>query len=159
MCVICRWKGENVATTEVTEILGLVDFIQETNVYGVEVPGTVCEHTFLSEHCLLYSVVLFHLTQSWVSPAQRRISKTPSETLNWINSIDAKGALNIYPVLFQTVTFRQSRNKVICKNVNTPNQITRFLKFLGDKKYTSFIGHLNLVISLHSLILLECNFT
>ncbi|KAG7476501.1 hypothetical protein MATL_G00083560 [Megalops atlanticus] len=34
-----RWKGENVATTEVTEILGLVDFIQEANVYGVEVPG------------------------------------------------------------------------------------------------------------------------
>ncbi|KAF7655367.1 hypothetical protein LDENG_00057120 [Lucifuga dentata] len=34
-----RWKGENVATTEVTEILGLLDFIQEVNVYGVEVPG------------------------------------------------------------------------------------------------------------------------
>ncbi|XP_067254546.1 long-chain fatty acid transport protein 6 isoform X2 [Chanodichthys erythropterus] len=34
-----RWKGENVATTEVTEVLGLVDFIQEANVYGVQVPG------------------------------------------------------------------------------------------------------------------------
>ncbi|XP_015258758.1 PREDICTED: long-chain fatty acid transport protein 6 [Cyprinodon variegatus] len=34
-----RWKGENVATTEVTEILGQVDFIQEVNVFGVEVPG------------------------------------------------------------------------------------------------------------------------
>ncbi|XP_051971621.1 long-chain fatty acid transport protein 6 [Xyrauchen texanus] len=34
-----RWKGENVATTEVTEILGMVDFIQEVNVYGVQVPG------------------------------------------------------------------------------------------------------------------------
>lgn len=34
-----RWKGENVATTEVTETLGLVDFIQEVNVYGVEVPS------------------------------------------------------------------------------------------------------------------------
>ncbi|XP_078145665.1 long-chain fatty acid transport protein 6 [Centroberyx gerrardi] len=34
-----RWKGENVATTEVTETLGLVDFIQEANVYGVEIPG------------------------------------------------------------------------------------------------------------------------
>ncbi|TNM92429.1 hypothetical protein fugu_019441 [Takifugu bimaculatus] len=34
-----RWKGENVATTEVAESLGLVDFIQEVNVYGVEVPG------------------------------------------------------------------------------------------------------------------------
>lgn len=27
------------ATTEVAEALGLVDFIQEVNVYGVEVPG------------------------------------------------------------------------------------------------------------------------
>uniref|UniRef100_A0A3B4Y3X6 Long-chain-fatty-acid--CoA ligase n=1 Tax=Seriola lalandi dorsalis TaxID=1841481 RepID=A0A3B4Y3X6_SERLL len=34
-----RWKGENVATTEVTETLGLVDFIQEVNVYGVEIQG------------------------------------------------------------------------------------------------------------------------
>ncbi|XP_034048557.1 long-chain fatty acid transport protein 6 [Thalassophryne amazonica] len=34
-----RWKGENVATTEVAEIFGLVDFIQEVNVYGVKVPG------------------------------------------------------------------------------------------------------------------------
>ncbi|KAK0146690.1 Long-chain fatty acid transport protein 6 [Merluccius polli] len=34
-----RWKGENVATTEVAETLGLVAFIQEANVYGVEIPG------------------------------------------------------------------------------------------------------------------------
>ncbi|XP_054848486.1 long-chain fatty acid transport protein 5 [Eublepharis macularius] len=34
-----RWKGENVATTEVEEILTTVKFIQEVNVYGVSVPG------------------------------------------------------------------------------------------------------------------------
>ncbi|XP_012618962.2 long-chain fatty acid transport protein 2 [Microcebus murinus] len=34
-----RWKGENVATTEVADIVGLVDFVQEVNVYGVPVPG------------------------------------------------------------------------------------------------------------------------
>uniref|UniRef100_A0A9L0J7P3 long-chain-fatty-acid--CoA ligase n=1 Tax=Equus asinus TaxID=9793 RepID=A0A9L0J7P3_EQUAS len=34
-----RWKGENVATTEVADIIGLVDFVQEANVYGVPVPG------------------------------------------------------------------------------------------------------------------------
>nr|XP_020474403.1 long-chain fatty acid transport protein 6-like [Monopterus albus] len=38
-----RWKGENVATTEVAETLAPVDFIQEVNVYGVEVPG-MAEH-------------------------------------------------------------------------------------------------------------------
>ncbi|NXT03387.1 S27A2 synthetase, partial [Jacana jacana] len=36
-----RWKGENVATTEVEATLATVDFIQEVNVYGVAVPG--CE--------------------------------------------------------------------------------------------------------------------
>ncbi|KAI3371198.1 hypothetical protein L3Q82_023835 [Scortum barcoo] len=34
-----RWKGENVATTEVADIITLVDCIREANVYGVEVPG------------------------------------------------------------------------------------------------------------------------
>lgn len=39
-CVLSsRWKGENVATTEVADIVGLVDFVQEVNVYGVHVPG------------------------------------------------------------------------------------------------------------------------
>uniref|UniRef100_A0AAV2LT48 long-chain-fatty-acid--CoA ligase n=1 Tax=Knipowitschia caucasica TaxID=637954 RepID=A0AAV2LT48_KNICA len=34
-----RWKGENVATTEVSDILTICDFINEANVYGVQVPG------------------------------------------------------------------------------------------------------------------------
>ncbi len=35
-----RWKGENVATSEVTEVLSVFDGITEVNVYGVQVPGT-----------------------------------------------------------------------------------------------------------------------
>ncbi|XP_058485811.1 long-chain fatty acid transport protein 2-like [Solea solea] len=34
-----RWKGENVATTEVTDLLLMMDCIEEANVYGVKVPG------------------------------------------------------------------------------------------------------------------------
>ena len=34
-----RWKGENVATSEVAEALGVIDGIKEANVYGVAVPG------------------------------------------------------------------------------------------------------------------------
>jgi fatty-acyl-CoA synthase len=34
-----RWKGENVATTEVAEVLSVVPGVDEVNVYGVEVPG------------------------------------------------------------------------------------------------------------------------
>jgi acyl-CoA synthetase (AMP-forming)/AMP-acid ligase II len=35
-----RWKGENVSTNEVAEILNGSDGILEANVYGVQVPGT-----------------------------------------------------------------------------------------------------------------------
>jgi len=34
-----RWKGENVATSEVSEALGVVPGVKEANVYGVSVPG------------------------------------------------------------------------------------------------------------------------
>jgi fatty-acyl-CoA synthase len=34
-----RWKGENVSTTEVEEVVGRFDGILETNVYGVQIPG------------------------------------------------------------------------------------------------------------------------
>eukprot|EP00064_Thunnus_orientalis_P014001 superscaffoldBa00002368_g14042 len=34
-----RWKGENVATTEVADVITLADCIKEASVYGVEVPG------------------------------------------------------------------------------------------------------------------------
>lgn len=39
MYLLDRWKGENVATTEVSEVLGCLDFLQDVNVYGVAVPG------------------------------------------------------------------------------------------------------------------------
>jgi acyl-CoA synthetase (AMP-forming)/AMP-acid ligase II len=35
-----RWKGENVSTQEVAEVLNLGPGVRESNVYGVEVPGT-----------------------------------------------------------------------------------------------------------------------
>lgn len=35
-----RWKSENVATSEVSEALGVVPGVKEANVYGVTVPGT-----------------------------------------------------------------------------------------------------------------------
>jgi fatty-acyl-CoA synthase len=34
-----RWKGENVATTEVAEVMSRVPGVREVNVYGVSVPG------------------------------------------------------------------------------------------------------------------------
>jgi acyl-CoA synthetase (AMP-forming)/AMP-acid ligase II len=34
-----RWKGENVSTTEVSQILGTLPIVADANVYGVSVPG------------------------------------------------------------------------------------------------------------------------
>ncbi|MBZ0253011.1 MAG: long-chain-acyl-CoA synthetase, partial [Candidatus Methylomirabilis sp.] len=35
-----RWKGENVSTNEVAEVLNKADGVLESNVYGVQVPHT-----------------------------------------------------------------------------------------------------------------------
>jgi len=35
-----RWKGENVATSEVAEVLSVAKGVREANVYGVTVPGS-----------------------------------------------------------------------------------------------------------------------
>ncbi|XP_035013541.1 very long-chain acyl-CoA synthetase [Hippoglossus stenolepis] len=34
-----RWKGENVATTEVADVMTVADCVKEANVYGIKVPG------------------------------------------------------------------------------------------------------------------------
>ena len=49
-----RWKGENVATTEVADHLLMVDCIEEANVYGVKVPGknNYQLFKFLRQFCL-----------------------------------------------------------------------------------------------------------
>lgn len=44
----CRWKGENVATSEVADILTMARCILEANVYGVKVEGK----TFMSGNTL-----------------------------------------------------------------------------------------------------------
>jgi fatty-acyl-CoA synthase len=71
-----RWKGENVSTTEIAEVMGVFSGIREANVYGVEVPGRegragmaaiVCDdgvdlaalHAYLAEHLPDYARPLF----------------------------------------------------------------------------------------------------
>jgi acyl-CoA synthetase (AMP-forming)/AMP-acid ligase II len=46
-----RWKGENVSTNEVAEILNGAPGVLETNVYGVEVPGSEGRAGMASVNC------------------------------------------------------------------------------------------------------------
>ncbi len=46
-----RWKGENVSTNEVAEILNVAAGVLETNIYGVEVPGSEGRAEMASIHC------------------------------------------------------------------------------------------------------------
>jgi fatty-acyl-CoA synthase len=71
-----RWKGENVSTTEIAEVMGVFGGVREANVYGVEVPGhegragmaaIVCDdgldlaalRTYLASHLPDYARPLF----------------------------------------------------------------------------------------------------
>lgn len=60
-----RWKGENVATSEVAEALSVFEGIEEANVYGVHVPGTdgrAGMAAIVSEGELDFSALAAHVT-------------------------------------------------------------------------------------------------
>ena len=38
-----RWKGENVSTTEVANVVAKVSFLDDANIYGVSIPGMSME--------------------------------------------------------------------------------------------------------------------
>lgn len=44
-----RWKGENVSTTEVANIITALSFIIDANVYGVKVPGMFLSNLYSSQ--------------------------------------------------------------------------------------------------------------
>lgn len=48
----CRWKGENVATSEVGDILTMARCVLEANVYGVKVEGETLEQKTCSSAVL-----------------------------------------------------------------------------------------------------------
>ena len=39
-----RWKGENVSTIEVSNVVADIDWIEDANVYGVAIPGMFLEN-------------------------------------------------------------------------------------------------------------------
>ena len=77
-----RWKGENVATSEVSETLTGAPGVQEANVYGVRVPGTegrVCMAALVTEGDLDIKGLHKHVTEHLPSYARPRFVRVKRE--------------------------------------------------------------------------------
>ena len=58
-----RWKGENVSTTEVAEVIAVFPGVREVNVYGVRVPGhddRACMAALVVDDTALFDLAKFH---------------------------------------------------------------------------------------------------
>ncbi|XP_026871949.2 long-chain fatty acid transport protein 6 [Electrophorus electricus] len=110
-----RWKGENVATTEVTELLGLLDFIQEANVYGVEVPGhegrAGMAAVIVRPGCSFDGKKLFNITTAYLPSYARPLFIRIQETMEI------------------TGTFKQQKFRLVRSGFN-PSTITDPLYFV-----------------------------
>ncbi|XP_046760790.1 bile acyl-CoA synthetase isoform X2 [Gallus gallus] len=114
-----RWKGENVATTEVEATLAMVDFIQEVNVYGVPVPG--CEGK-----CGMAAVRL--------KPGQSFDGESLyTFTRDTLPIYAAPRFVRIQNVLEITGTFKQCKGNLVKEGFD-PNIITDPLFFRDEKK-------------------------
>ncbi|XP_041088098.1 long-chain fatty acid transport protein 6-like [Polyodon spathula] len=116
-----RWKGENVATTEVADILGVLEFLQEVNVYGVSVPGHegkagMAAVVLKPEHKLdgrrLYSHLVEHL------PAY-----------SWPRFVRVQASLDV------TETFKQQKGRLV-KEGFSPSAVSEALYFLDESEKT-----------------------
>uniref|UniRef100_A0A3Q3RHL7 long-chain-fatty-acid--CoA ligase n=1 Tax=Mastacembelus armatus TaxID=205130 RepID=A0A3Q3RHL7_9TELE len=114
-----RWKGENVATTEVADVITLADCIKEANVYGVKVPGQEgragMAAVALRDGLNFDSADVFKHVENFL-PAYAR-----PRFLRIQGSLDVTG------------TFKHLKVKLTEEGFN-PNQITDPLFFLDEKE-------------------------
>ncbi|XP_029920590.1 long-chain fatty acid transport protein 6 [Myripristis murdjan] len=119
-----RWKGENVATTEVSDILGNLEFIQEVNVYGVAVPGHegragMAAIVLKPDHKLNGAKLYSHL-----------VKRFPAYAWPWF--------LRIQTSIDVTETFKQQKGKLVQEGFN-PEVVKEPLYFLdvSQRDYTA----------------------
>ncbi|XP_037306263.2 long-chain fatty acid transport protein 2-like [Pungitius pungitius] len=114
-----RWKGENVATNEVADILMLADCIKEANVYGVEVPGLEgragMAAVILSDEQTFEPTVVFKHVE------------------NFLPSYARPRFIRIQTSMEVTGTFKLLKGKLVEEGFN-PNRVTDPLYFLDEKE-------------------------
>ncbi|XP_017695094.1 PREDICTED: bile acyl-CoA synthetase [Lepidothrix coronata] len=118
-----RWKGENVATTEVEATLAAVGFIQEVNVYGVAVPG--CEG-----RCGMAAVRL-------KDGATFDGDTLYAFTRDTLPSYAAPRFVRVQDALEITGTFKQSKNNLVREGFDP--QLVRDPLFFRDDSRRSYV--------------------
>ncbi|MBN3296310.1 S27A2 synthetase, partial [Amia calva] len=114
-----RWKGENVATTEVADVFTMVDCIEEANVYGVKVQGH-------EGRIGMASVTL-------KKEKQFECDKIYSHIVNYIPSYARPRFVRVQNALEVTGTFKQMKVKLVEEGFN-PVLVQDPLYFLDESK-------------------------
>ncbi|KAK1141762.1 very long-chain acyl-CoA synthetase-like [Acipenser oxyrinchus oxyrinchus] len=116
-----RWKGENVATTEVSDTLLMVDCIEEANVYGVAVP----------DHDGRIGMAAVKLGEA----KQLECDKIYSHVVTYLPSYARPRFLRIQSSLEVTGTFKQMKVKLGEEGFN-PAVVQDPLYFLNENEKT-----------------------
>nr|XP_061812374.1 long-chain fatty acid transport protein 2-like [Nerophis lumbriciformis] len=114
-----RWKGENVSTNEVADVITQADCITEATVYGVEVPGNEgrvgMAAVALKDGYTFDSVGIFKHLESFLPPYARP------------RFIRIQGSLDV------TGTFKLVKSRLVKEGFD-PSSITEPLYFMDDKE-------------------------
>ncbi|XP_062405796.1 long-chain fatty acid transport protein 2-like [Sardina pilchardus] len=113
-----RWKGENVATTEVSDIVTMIDFVEEANVYGVQVPG----------HEGRIGMAAITITKGKELDCKKMFSHVSS----YLPAYAQPRFIRIQNCVEVTGTFKQMKKTVVEEGFN-PTLVTDPLFFLDDK--------------------------
>ncbi|XP_074021913.1 long-chain fatty acid transport protein 6-like [Numenius arquata] len=114
-----RWKGENVATTEVSDVIVMLDFIQEANVYGVSVP----------DHEGKAGMASLILKQN----ASLDLEQMYKQVVTYLPSYACPLFLRVQEKMEMTGTFKQQKFRLVDEGFN-PSKITDPLYFLDNSK-------------------------
>ncbi|KAK2842415.1 hypothetical protein Q5P01_012615 [Channa striata] len=116
-----RWKGENVATSEVADILTMAHCILEANVYGVKVEG----------HEGRIGMAAITLKEG----AEFDCADTYKQVVNYLPAYARPRFIRLQPSLEMTGTFKMKKVKLVEEGFN-PAHITDPLYFLLTEKKT-----------------------
>ncbi|TDH16891.1 hypothetical protein EPR50_G00002710 [Perca flavescens] len=114
-----RWKGENVATNEVSDILTISDCLKEANVYGVQVPG----------HEGRIGMAAVTVKEG----AQFDGSRIYHHVVNYLPSYARPRFIRIQNAVEVTGTFKQMKVKLVEESFD-PGRIQDPLYILDDKE-------------------------